>query len=127
MDVHDTIGNAAPPAPPPQISIDTNRRAGPSFETNDEPLSPVARLFQDIHILLVIGLEAPFDISNFRAGIEATLVQHPRFCSIRVCVPAKMFTLLLVCCHFIFKSNHREKHHNRNEFIWTRFVFLKKN
>lgn len=70
---------------PSLLSIDT-RRARLSFDTDDEPLSPVVRLYQDIYILVVMGLSAPIDICDLRASLEATLVQHPRFCSIRVCV-----------------------------------------
>ncbi|KAL6593808.1 hypothetical protein ACP70R_048709 [Stipagrostis hirtigluma subsp. patula] len=69
------------PRPPP-LSVDT-RRVGASVEA-DEPLSPTARLFQDLYVVTVVGLGMPINLETFRAGLDATLVQHPRFCSIRV-------------------------------------------
>ncbi|OEL34475.1 O-acyltransferase WSD1 [Dichanthelium oligosanthes] len=52
------------------------------------PMSPAGRLFRETHfncyIVAVIGLGAPVDIAAARAGLEATLVRHPRFSSIQV-------------------------------------------
>ncbi|TVU10742.1 hypothetical protein EJB05_44288, partial [Eragrostis curvula] len=87
MDVQGTSTMASQQRSRPSLlSIDTPR-AGWSFETDDEPLSPTARMFQDLHILMVLGLAAPVDICELRVGLEATLVQHPRFNSIRVLEP----------------------------------------
>ncbi|XP_062232100.1 wax ester synthase/diacylglycerol acyltransferase 11-like isoform X2 [Phragmites australis] len=53
-----------------------------------EPMSPAGRLFRETHfncyIVAVIGLGAAVDIAAARAGLEATLVRHQRFCSIQV-------------------------------------------
>ncbi|KAL6610628.1 hypothetical protein ACP70R_040597 [Stipagrostis hirtigluma subsp. patula] len=53
-----------------------------------EPMSPAGRLFREAHfncyIVAAIGLGAAVDVAAARAGLEATLVRHPRFCSIQV-------------------------------------------
>jgi hypothetical protein len=41
-------------------------------------------VFSDFYIVAVVGLAAPIDIELARAGLEATLVRHPRFSSIHV-------------------------------------------
>ncbi|KAL6620667.1 hypothetical protein ACP70R_035806 [Stipagrostis hirtigluma subsp. patula] len=57
-------------------------------EAGDEPMSPVGRLFREAHfncyIVAAIGLGVAVDVVAARAGLEATLVCHPRFCSIQV-------------------------------------------
>ncbi|RLN40791.1 O-acyltransferase WSD1-like [Panicum miliaceum] len=78
---------ASPIAPPPPLSIDTRRRDEAIGEPDDdggEPLSPTARMFHDFYIVAVVGLGAPIDFDPARAGLEVTLVRHPRFTSIRV-------------------------------------------
>ncbi|CAL4922733.1 unnamed protein product [Urochloa decumbens] len=74
------------PPPPPALSIHTRRRAGDIGDADDdgEPLSPTARMFHDFYIVAVIGLGTPIDFEPARAGLEVTLVRHPRFSSIRV-------------------------------------------
>ncbi|KAF0926240.1 hypothetical protein E2562_022069 [Oryza meyeriana var. granulata] len=51
------------------------------------PMSPAARLFRETHfncyIVAVIGLGSRVDVAAARAGLEATLVRHPRFCSVQ--------------------------------------------
>ncbi|CAO2142548.1 unnamed protein product [Urochloa humidicola] len=70
-------------APPPAIlSIDTSLRA--AGEAADEPLSPIAQMCNDLYVVAIVGLAAPIDIEPARAGLEVTLVRHPRFSSIRV-------------------------------------------
>jgi len=53
-----------------------------------EPMSPAGRLFRETHfncyIVAAIGLGAAVDLAAARAGLEATLVRHPRFSSIQV-------------------------------------------
>ncbi|TVU46996.1 hypothetical protein EJB05_06570, partial [Eragrostis curvula] len=71
------------PLPLPPLSVDTCLRVGASGEA-DEPLSPTARMFHDFYIVAVLGVATPIDLDTTRAGLEATLVRHPRFCSIRV-------------------------------------------
>ncbi|KAJ1264010.1 hypothetical protein BS78_09G230400 [Paspalum vaginatum] len=52
------------------------------------PMSPAGRLFRETHfncyIVTVIGLGKAVDIAAARAGLEATLVRHPRFSSVQV-------------------------------------------
>ncbi|CAN6312706.1 unnamed protein product [Urochloa humidicola] len=69
--------------PPPPLSIDTHCRFGASG-VEDEPLSPMARMFQDLYIVAVVGLGTAIDCDLVRAGLEVTFVRHPRFCSVRV-------------------------------------------
>ncbi|KAL6648125.1 hypothetical protein ACP70R_012349 [Stipagrostis hirtigluma subsp. patula] len=85
MDAHgaSAVTSHRPPPPPP---IDT-RGAGASAE-DEEPLSPMARVLQDLCIVAVLGLGKAIDFDAVRAGLEDTLVRHPRFCSIRVMDPA---------------------------------------
>ncbi|TVT97442.1 hypothetical protein EJB05_57323 [Eragrostis curvula] len=51
------------------------------------PMSPAGRLFREKHfncyIVAVLGLGSPVDVAAARAGLEATLVRHPRFCSVQ--------------------------------------------
>lgn len=53
-----------------------------------EPMSPAGRLFRETHfncyIVALLGLGAPVDVAAARAGLEATLVRHPRFSSLQV-------------------------------------------
>ncbi|KAL6848641.1 hypothetical protein ACP4OV_021224 [Aristida adscensionis] len=53
-----------------------------------EPMSPAGRLFREAHfncyIVAAIGLGSAFDVAAARAGLEATLARHPRFCSVQV-------------------------------------------
>ncbi|CAO2150896.1 unnamed protein product [Urochloa humidicola] len=79
--VHGGSSLVAPP--PPMLSIDTSRRVA-AGEAADEPLSPIAQMFNDLYIVAIVGLAAPIDIEPARAGLEVTLVRHPRFSSIRV-------------------------------------------
>lgn len=85
MDVHRASPGTQQPSLPP-LSIGSCR-----FEATqdaEEPLTPTARLFQDMYIVTEIGLAKPIDLDAFRAGLDATLLRHPRFCSIRVRVAA---------------------------------------
>lgn len=58
------------------------------LEAAGEPMSPAGRLFREKHfncyIVAVIGLGTAVDVAAARAGMEATLVRHPRFSSIQV-------------------------------------------
>ncbi|CAN6306583.1 unnamed protein product [Urochloa humidicola] len=80
-----THGASPLPLPPPPIDT-TGRLAGAVGDADDdgEPLSPTARMFHDFYIVAVVGLGTPIDFHPARAGLEATLVRHPRFSSIRV-------------------------------------------
>uniref|UniRef100_A0ACD5TDV7 Uncharacterized protein n=1 Tax=Avena sativa TaxID=4498 RepID=A0ACD5TDV7_AVESA len=54
----------------------------------EEPMSPAGRLFRETHsncyIVALLGLGSPVDTAAMRAGLEATLVRHPRFSSVQV-------------------------------------------
>lgn len=56
-------------------------------EVEEEPVSPTGRLFREprfsCYIVSVFGLGAPVDLAAVRAGLEATLARHPRFCSVQ--------------------------------------------
>ncbi|KAM3412591.1 hypothetical protein ACQJBY_003986 [Aegilops geniculata] len=64
------------------------RMAADEGERDVEPVSPAGRLFREAHfncyIVALLGLGAPVDVAAARAGLEATLVRHPRFCSVQV-------------------------------------------
>ena len=53
-------------------------------EVLGEPVSPSARLVDDLFIVAIIGLGSPVNLSAFRAGIGAGMACHPRFHSIQV-------------------------------------------
>ncbi|CAO2142550.1 unnamed protein product [Urochloa humidicola] len=90
MDIHGASLVAPPPhspplpPAPPMLSIDTSRQVAASGEAADEPLSPISEMFNDLYIVTVVGLATPIDVEPARAGLEVTLVRHPRFSSIRV-------------------------------------------
>jgi hypothetical protein len=57
-------------------------------EDEEQPVSPTGRLFREPHfncyIVCVLGAGRPIDLAVVRPGLEATLVRHPRFCSVQV-------------------------------------------
>jgi hypothetical protein len=62
--------------------------AGMKMKAGEEPVSPTGRLFREPHfscyIVSVFGLAVAVDLPAVRAGLEATLARHPRFCSVQV-------------------------------------------
>ncbi|XP_037406407.1 O-acyltransferase WSD1-like [Triticum dicoccoides] len=78
-------GSALRKRPP---AIDAARAESETGEGREEPVSPTGRLFREPHfscyIVSVFGLGARVDLAAVRAGLEATLARHPRFCSIQV-------------------------------------------
>jgi hypothetical protein len=66
------------------LSIDNRGVVASGEAADDEPLSPMARMLNDFCIVTVIGLAVPIDIELARAGLEVTLVRHPRFSCIHV-------------------------------------------
>lgn len=64
------------------------KRPRPLQQEDGEPLSPPARLFREpkfnCHILAVMGIGKRIDVGVVRAGLEETLLRHPRFSSIQV-------------------------------------------
>ncbi|XP_010924517.2 wax ester synthase/diacylglycerol acyltransferase 11 isoform X1 [Elaeis guineensis] len=57
-------------------------------EEEEEPVSPAGRLFLqprfNCHIVSVMGCGKRLDVDAVKAGLEVTLVRHPRFSSIQV-------------------------------------------
>ena len=62
--------------------------SGESTVEVEEPLSPAARLFQtrqfNCYIIAIIGCKTVFNSHVIKAGLEHTLIQHPRFSSLMV-------------------------------------------
>ena len=54
----------------------------------EEPLSPAARLFQtrrfNCNIIAIIGCKITINSNVIKAGLEHTLIKHPRFSSLMV-------------------------------------------
>ncbi|KAM0928915.1 hypothetical protein ACQ4PT_001927 [Festuca glaucescens] len=71
----------------PALEIDATRTAA-AGEEEEEPVSPTGRLFLEphfsCHIVSVSGLGGAVDLPAVRAGLEASLARHPRFCSLQV-------------------------------------------
>ncbi|KAL5227019.1 hypothetical protein ABZP36_015284 [Zizania latifolia] len=77
------------PAAVEMVTTETKKTAAADEEEElEEPVSPAGRLFREpqfsCHIVCAFGLAAPIDMPALRAGVEATLARHPRFCSIQV-------------------------------------------
>jgi hypothetical protein len=70
-------------------AAETAARGGGIKAGEEEPVSPTGRLFREPHfscyIVSVFGLGGAVDLPAVRAGLEATLARHPRFCSVQVC------------------------------------------
>ncbi|KAM0928917.1 hypothetical protein ACQ4PT_001927 [Festuca glaucescens] len=70
----------------PALEIDATRTAA-AGEEEEEPVSPTGRLFLEphfsCHIVSVSGLGGAVDLPAVRAGLEASLARHPRFCSLQ--------------------------------------------
>ncbi|XP_034711479.1 O-acyltransferase WSD1-like isoform X2 [Vitis riparia] len=62
--------------------------SGESMVEVEEPLSPAARLFQtrqfNCYIIAIIGCKTVFNSHVIKAGLEHTLIKHPRFSSLMV-------------------------------------------
>ncbi|KAF7012984.1 hypothetical protein CFC21_027121 [Triticum aestivum] len=58
----------------------------PARSPAEEPVSPTARVMEDIGIYIVItfGLDTPINLTTFQAGIEAMLARCPRYRCIQV-------------------------------------------
>uniref|UniRef100_A0A2P2IYN7 Uncharacterized protein n=1 Tax=Rhizophora mucronata TaxID=61149 RepID=A0A2P2IYN7_RHIMU len=71
-------------------------------DDHQEPLSPTARLFHatkfNCHIVAIMGFKTTMDPAVIRAGLEHTLLRHPRFSSklmVRFICFCLMYLLLL--------------------------------
>ncbi|KAG9448266.1 hypothetical protein H6P81_014394 [Aristolochia fimbriata] len=63
-------------------------------EAEEEPLSPTARLFHEprfnCHVIAIMGSAKKIDFGSIKAGLEQTLVRHPRFSSVQVFSEGKL-------------------------------------
>ncbi|XVF18406.1 hypothetical protein REPUB_Repub11eG0018700 [Reevesia pubescens] len=54
----------------------------------EEPLSPMARIFHEpesnVYIIVIVGFKSPIDPESFKANLVPTLLKHPRFSSVQV-------------------------------------------
>ncbi|KAG6649967.1 wax ester synthase/diacylglycerol acyltransferase 5-like isoform X2 [Carya illinoinensis] len=60
-------------------------KASRSSHHDEEPLSPAARFFHtprfNLYIIAIVGFKTSFNTDVIKAGLEQTLVKHPRFSS----------------------------------------------
>ncbi|URE23269.1 hypothetical protein MUK42_18252 [Musa troglodytarum] len=84
--------------PPPSMKISRSNRSsrcesgGAEEKEGDreeeEPVSPAGLMFRQEHtncyIIAILGVGKPLDVATIKAGLEATLVRHPRFSSVQV-------------------------------------------
>jgi hypothetical protein len=79
------------------LSIRTKPRApAAEWTTEDstadkEPVTPTARLMEDLYIVVTIGLGSALNLPVLSAGIATQLARYPRFQSIQV-LPSSMNT-----------------------------------
>jgi hypothetical protein len=59
-------------------------RTADDGEVVGEPVSPSAKLLEDLYIVVTIGLASPANLSVLRAGISTSIACHPRFNTIQV-------------------------------------------
>lgn len=54
----------------------------------EEPLSPIARMFHkpesNVYIVVLVGFKSPIHPHTFKANLAQTLLKHPRFSSVQV-------------------------------------------
>ncbi|KAI0522914.1 hypothetical protein KFK09_005303 [Dendrobium nobile] len=93
---------------PPAVKIPTRRFISSATETEKaaaataakedegEPLNPAARIFRqpqfNCHIIAILGMGKFIRADDLKAGLEATLVRHPRFSSLQVRFPKVIYT-----------------------------------
>lgn len=65
------------------VRTKTNEAMADDGEVVGEPVSPSARLLEDMYIVIIIGSATPVDLPAIRAGVAASLACHPRFHSIQ--------------------------------------------
>ena len=79
---------AADGTPKVPLSVRTRINGGSAAVDGDvvvgEPVSPSARLVEDLYIVVLVGLATPVNLSAMRAGIGAWAACYPRFHSIQV-------------------------------------------
>ncbi|KAG6707040.1 hypothetical protein I3842_06G011300 [Carya illinoinensis] len=67
------------------MMTDDHVKASRSSHHDEEPLSPAARFFQaprfNVYIIAIVGCKTRINTDVVKAGLEKTLVKHPRFSS----------------------------------------------
>ncbi|KAK8591824.1 hypothetical protein V6N13_031850 [Hibiscus sabdariffa] len=88
-------------------------------EEEEEPLSPMARMFHEpqsnIYVILIVGFKSPIDPHNFKANLVETFVKHPRFSSVQV----SKFHINL-CFTFVLKTNQIRQIADGGEMKWVK-------
>lgn len=74
---------------PPSISPETEAEiAASAAAEKGTPLSPTSRLFLqpkfNCHVIVILGFADNIAAGDMKAGLQATLVRHPRFSSVQV-------------------------------------------
>ncbi|PKU70381.1 hypothetical protein MA16_Dca007133 [Dendrobium catenatum] len=73
------------------ISSATETEKAAAKEDEGQQLSPAARIFRqpqfNCHIIAILGMGKFIRADELKAGLEATLVRHPRFSSVQVRSP----------------------------------------
>ncbi|KAK1257104.1 O-acyltransferase WSD1 [Acorus gramineus] len=73
---------------PEKLKLPERIRSGGSDEELTEPLSPAARLFAqpnfNCHIIAVLGVGERLEVDAVKAGLQLTLLRHPRFSCLQV-------------------------------------------
>ncbi|KAE8733376.1 hypothetical protein F3Y22_tig00001323pilonHSYRG00009 [Hibiscus syriacus] len=64
-------------------------------EEEEEPLSPMARMFHEpesnVYVILIVGFKSSINPHSFKANLVDTIVKHPRFSSVQIWSPPDMF------------------------------------
>ncbi|KAD2139049.1 hypothetical protein E3N88_41773 [Mikania micrantha] len=68
--------------------IKTTTKDGPRFKEQDQPLSPMARLFHEpgsnVYIITIMGCKTKIKPDVFKQNLCHSLLRHPRFSSLQV-------------------------------------------
>ena len=110
------------------------RRA--NSETDEEPLSPVSRLFHtpaiNCIIIAVFGFKKRLDVEVFKNGLENSLSKHPRFCSKLVSYAVLsayvFFSFEYIAnwpLHFILRLDNWEKRKKKSVFMVVAYSKMK--
>uniref|UniRef100_N1QVW8 Uncharacterized protein n=1 Tax=Aegilops tauschii TaxID=37682 RepID=N1QVW8_AEGTA len=73
----------AMPKQPLSVRTKTNGAMADDREVVGEPVSPSARLLEDMYIVIIIGFAAPMNLPAFRAGVASRIACHLPFRSIQ--------------------------------------------
>ncbi|KAK6276981.1 hypothetical protein POUND7_017304 [Theobroma cacao] len=72
-----------------QIKVTRDMKEGQSVSgEEEEPLSPMARMFHEpdsnVYIILIVGFKSPIEPDSFKANLVHTLLKHPCFSGVQV-------------------------------------------